>query len=137
MPACRAGVHRSVHPTSGEHFYTRDRAEAACCGFTVETYDYFFVYPDAQPGLVPFYRCLLGTGFHFYTTSASCEGSPGSRMEGILGHVAPSPTCGSTPLYRLWHPSDGHFYTTSASERDSAVATGYVDEGSPVQVWPR
>jgi len=131
---CRRAVHRSVHPSTGEHFYTNSRSEAACCGFTVEHYDFYWLYDAATAGLVPFYRCLLSSGFHFYTRSATCEGAPGSVREGVLGYIATSATCGSTPLYRLVR-GDDHFYTTSAAERDSAIAGGYVSEGVAGHVW--
>ena len=131
---CRVGVHRSYNSASGEHFYTTSRTEAACCGFRVEFYDYFYLYAASNPGVQPLYRCVLSTGFHFYTRSSTCEGAPGSTVEGIMGYVGRAPGCGSTPLYRLVRGND-HFYTTSASERDSAVAGGYRLEGTEGHVW--
>jgi hypothetical protein len=132
---CRTAIHRSVHPVSGEHFYTSSASEAACCGFTVEHYDFYFVYTSSVPGLVPFYRCVLASGFHFYTTSAACEGAPGSVLEGTLGYVATGASvCGSIPLYRLVSGND-HFFTTSAPERDYAISVGYVDEGIGAYVF--
>jgi hypothetical protein len=134
---CRAPVHRSYQAGTGEHFYTTSRAEAACCGFTVEFYDFFYLYASSAPGLVPFYRCVLASGFHFYTQSSSCEGSPGSVSEGVMGYVATTAgVCGSVPLYRLVRGND-HFYTTSVAERDSAIAvSGYASEGVAAHVWP-
>lgn len=133
--ACRTGVHRSVSATTGEHFYTTSASEAACCGFSVEVYDYYFVYGSSAGGLVPWYRCYLSSGFHFYTQSAACEGSPGAVLEGTMGYVATGPgVCGSIPLYRLVQGND-HFFTTSAAERDYAVSVGYLDEGIGAYVW--
>lgn len=128
---CRIGVHRSVSGDS--HFYTTDRAESSCCGFTTETYDYFFLMNAAAPGAVPLYRCVnLSTGHHLYTTNAGCEGT---RSEGVIGHIARAPTCGAIPLYRLLGGTGDNFYTTSAPERDSAVAGGYVFVGITGYVW--
>lgn len=115
------------------HFYTTNRAESSCCGFTTETYDYFFLMNAAAPGAVPLYRCVnLGTGAHLYTTRADCEGT---SSEGVIGHIATSPTCGAIPLYRLFGAGGDNFYTTSAPERDSAVAGGYMFVGITGYVW--
>jgi hypothetical protein len=134
---CRAGVHRSFNPSSGEHFYTTSASEAVCCGFNLEFSNFFYLYASSQAGLVPFYRCYLATGMHFYTTSSTCEGAPGTN-EGILGYIATSQLCGSTPLHRLSKSSNGdHFYTTSESEKNTAAASyGYVSEGIAGYVWP-
>jgi len=128
---CRRGVHRSVNGST--HFYTTDRAESSCCGFTTENYDYFFLMNAAAPGAVPLYRCfVLSTGTHLYTTNASCEGA---TIEGVIGHIATSPTCGAIPLYRLLGATGDNFYTTSAPERDSAAAGGYTFVGIAGYVW--
>ncbi len=134
LAGCRVAVARSVNGASGEHFYSSDAAEAACCGFTVENSPYFFLYASAQAGLVPIYRCVLGTGFHLLTTSSACEGAPGATLEGQMGWIGTSAACGATPLYRLAHGND-HFFTTSAPERDAAIASGYVSEGTAGWVW--
>lgn len=135
LGGCRVSVHRSASGATGEHFYTTSRPEAACCGFTVESYDFYWLYAASNPAVQPFYRCVLSSGFHFYTTSSTCEGSPGSTMEGVMGYMARTAgDCGSTPLYRLARGND-HFYTVSAGERDSAVASGYVSEGVAGYVW--
>jgi len=134
--SCRIAVHRSLASSTGEHFYSTSRTEVACCGFTVEHYDFFHLYSSSKPGLVPFYRCLLASGFHFYTQSAVCEGSAGATLELTVGYIARSASvCGSTPLYRLRKGAD-HFYTPSIAERDSAVSVfGYVYESIAGYVW--
>jgi hypothetical protein len=134
VAGCRVAVSRSVSGSTNEHFYTTSPSEAACCGFTVEYSPYYYLYSSAQPGLVPFYRCALSSGFHFYTTSSACEGSPGAITEGQMGWIGTSASCGATPLYRL-AKGDDHFFTTAAAERDSAIASGYVDEGTAGFVW--
>jgi hypothetical protein len=135
LGGCRVSVHRSASGATGEHFYTTNRTEAACCGFTVESYDFYWLYSASSAAVQPFYRCVLSSGFHFYTTSSTCEGSPGSTMEGIMGYMARTAgDCGSTPLYRLARGND-HFYTISAAERDSAIAGGYASEGIAGYVW--
>jgi len=133
---CRIGIHRSLHPTTGEHFYTASLDEAQCCGFQLEIANFFQLYAGSHAGLVPFYRCYSPGGFHFYTQDPGCEGVPVN--EGVLGFIATNEgTAGAVPLYRLYLGSNGdHFYTTSAAERDNAVATyGYVYEGVAGYVW--
>jgi hypothetical protein len=136
---CRLGVHRSVHPATGEHFYTSSLDEAQCCGFVLEAANFFQLYTGPHAGLAPFYRCY-GAGndgsFHFYTQDPGCEGVPVN--EGALGYIATAEgTAGSVPLYRLYLASNGdHFFTTSAAERDNAVASfGYLYEGVAGYVW--
>jgi hypothetical protein len=136
VSGCRVGVDRSYDGTTGEHFYTTSDSEAACCGYTVETLDYYWLYGAQQSGLVPFYRCVLGNGFHFYTTSQSCEGASGAMNEGSLGWIASGAVCGSVPLYRLYNSASGdHLYTTSMSEVTTAEAGGYVLEFTAGWVW--
>lgn len=127
---CRVGVHRSVGETG--HFYTTDAVEAGCCNMTVETTNYFYLYAAQAPGLVPFYRCLLPSGYHHYTLDAGCAGG---IAEGTMGYVATAATCGASPLYYLAHPGGDHFYTTDAGERDYAVTLGYADQGVIAYMW--
>ena len=132
IAGCRQGVHRSVSPTQG-HFYTIDAAEAASGDFTVEFLNFYYLHVEAQPGLVPFYRCLKGDGRRFYTTSATCEGA--GPVEGIMGYIGTEAYCGAIGLYRLYGSSE-HFYTTSEAERDNAVNNlGYIFEAQVGFVW--
>ncbi|MDP3278990.1 MAG: hypothetical protein Q8Q09_27605 [Deltaproteobacteria bacterium] len=128
---CRTGVHRSVHLSTGEHFYTTSLAESVCCGFRREYENFYYLYSGAAPGLVPFMRCVTPAGWHFYTADPACEGV---RVEGPMGFISTSPACGAVPLYRLVLRED-HFYTTSTAERDSAIGSGYVSEGLAGYVW--
>jgi hypothetical protein len=133
LVGCRVSVHRSYHPSSGEHFYTTDLGEAQCCGYQVENDDYFRLYAGAQAGLTAFYRCVLGNGFHFYTTDAGCEGN---QVEGTLGWIATSQLAATTALYRAWNPGNNdHLFTIDAAELAGAVAGGWVDEGTVGWVW--
>lgn len=135
VAGCRIGVDRSYDATTGEHFYTTSDTEAACCGFTVETLDYYYLYDAAQPGLVPFYRCVLTSGFHFDTTSSTCEGASATN-EGSMGWIATGAVCGSVPLYRLYNAASGdHLYTISAAEVTAAEASGYTLEFTAGYVW--
>jgi hypothetical protein len=131
-PGCRVGVHRS---SGVEHFYTTNRAEAGCCGFTVEFENFFYLYGAMVPGTAPLYRCYSGAqGRHLLTPDAGCEGF---AREGIIGFVGTSAACGAVPLYRLYNPtSRDNFYTTSAAERDNAVAMyGYQARELAGYVW--
>jgi len=132
---CRVGVYRSYKSSTGEHFYTTSSSEAACCGFSIEFPDSYYLYKSQASGLVPFYRCLLASGMHFYTTSSSCEGAAGSKKESTLGYIAKSASCGAVPLYRLSKSNGDHFYVTSSTERQSAISGGYKDEGTAGYVW--
>jgi hypothetical protein len=130
---CRVGVDRAYDSTTGLHFYTTTDSEASCCGFSVETFDDFYLYATAQAGLVPFYRCRTATGSHLYTTSSSCEGA---TLEGTMGFIATSAVCGSVPLYRLDNATSGdHLYTTSMAEVTSAEGGGYTLSGTSGYVW--
>lgn len=133
LGGCRRAVHRS-YGASG-HFYTTDRAEAGSGGFTVEVYDYFWLYAAAVEGLVPLFRCRKSDGTRLYTSATDCE--IGVAPEGTLGFMAPDARCGATALHRLYNASNNdHFYTISAAERDNAVAMhGYRSEGVTGYVW--
>jgi len=130
---CRVGVHRSYG--NGEHFYTTDLTEAQCCGYTLEVQNFYYLYKAQTGSLVAFYRCLLANGKHFYTKSSNCEGSAGSKVEGVIGYIASGTTCGSVALYRTAKNGE-HFYTTSLAEKNNAVQNlGYADEGIAGYVW--
>ena len=132
---CRVGVNRSVNVSTGEHFYTTSASEAVCCGFTLESSNYYWLYTSSVGGgMAQLFRCYVASyGKHFYTTASDCEGN---TVEGALGWLATGPTCGATALYRLYKSANNdHFYTTDPSERDSAVSTGYVFESIVGYVW--
>jgi hypothetical protein len=135
VSSCWPHVDRSFSAALGEHFYTTSDSEAACCGFTVEDKPYFYLYSAQQTGLAQFYRCLLASGFHFYTTSSTCEGAAGATNEGSMGYIATSALCGSVPLHRLTAPNGDHLYTISSSEVTTAEAGGYVYEFVAGYVW--
>ncbi|MFK7987134.1 MAG: hypothetical protein AB8I08_14005 [Sandaracinaceae bacterium] len=132
---CRRAIHRSFNATTGEHFYSQSLSEAGCCGFSVENANYFHLYRADGAGRRALYRCLLASGFHLLTTSASCEGSPGATNEGAQGFVGTAAACGSVPLYRLVLGND-HLYVTSTAARNAALGMGYASEGTTGHVWP-
>lgn len=135
IDGCRVGVHRFLHPGTGEHFYTTSLAEGMNAGFDLEQADFYRLYTGPHAGLAPFHRCYSPGGFHLYTQDPGCEGL---QLESVMGHIATAAgTAGSIPLFRLYQPGNGdHFYTTSAAERDNAIASyGYVDEGVAGYVW--
>lgn len=135
LDGCRVGIHRSVGPK--EHFYSASAAEAACCGYSVETLNYFYLYAATAPDTVPFYRCYNSSvGLHFYTTSGTCEAWGVGAVEFVIGHIGAKETCGSVPLFRLWNKTtNDHLFTTDPAERASAAAAGWVDEGPTGFVW--
>ncbi len=125
LSGCRVAVHRSSGPNG--HFYTASRDEAACCGMTVESYDFFFLSSVPTDGTQPFIRCIAADGHHLYTTDTACEGA---GYEGQVGHILRDARCGAVPLYRLRNGAGDHFYTHSAPERDYAVSIGYTLVGT-------
>ncbi len=130
---CRIGVDRSYASAAGLHFYTTTDSEASCCGYSVEAYDYYFLYASAQTGLVPFYRCRTTAGAHRYTTDAACGGD---ILEGQIGWIATGAVCGSVPLYELHNATSGDYlYTMSSAEVTSAEAGGYALAGTSGYVW--
>jgi hypothetical protein len=133
VAGCRQGVHRSWHSVTGEHFYTTSLTEAQCCGFSLESQDFYFIYIDNHAGLATWNRCITSGGFHFYTTDGACEGT---TFEGTIGYVATMQIGDSRPLYRSYNGLTGdHFYTTTEAEHNAAVSGDYVDEGVACYVW--
>ncbi len=134
---CTVSIHRSVNRSTGLHFYTTSRTEAQCCGFTVESFDYFSLYRNPAPGLAAFYRCF-SDGRHFYTTSSTCELLGAGALEGRIGYIATSQVPGSVQLYRAFRPRNGdHLYTTSLAEFNDAIRNGgYTGEPSAGWVFP-
>jgi hypothetical protein len=127
---CRVGVHRS---SGVEHFYTTNLTEAGCCGFTVESANYFYLYGSMVPGTMPLLRCYNARSRHLMTTRPDCEGA---RREGVMGFIATSRVCGAVPLYRMSHPNGDNFYTTSEAERDNAAMRyGYTALELAGYVW--
>ncbi len=131
---CRIGVDRSYDSTAGLHFYTTTDSEASCCGYSVETYGYYYLYASAQTGLVPFYRCRTPSSAHLYTTDPTCAGNV---VEGSMGWIATAASvCGSVPLYGLYNATSGDYlYTLSSAEATSAEAGGYALQGTAGYVW--
>jgi len=133
VDGCRVGIHRSF---GSEYFYTNSSTEAACCGFTVEALNYYYLYSSGGADRTAFYRCYNPTvGRHFYTTSSTCEIWGAGAVESSIGHIATTATCGAVPLYRLYHGSYGHLFTTEESERASKIGAGWKDEGITGYVW--
>ncbi len=48
---CRIGVDRSYDSTTGHHFYTTTDSEASCCGYQLESEDYYYLW---------FFRLICG-----------------------------------------------------------------------------
>ncbi len=132
-PGCRRSVHRSVSRSRDIHFYSTDRAEASCCGWSLELADYFQLYTEDAPGLRPLFRCHHGAlDVYLLTTSRSCESWGAGSRQAEMGFIATSAIEGTTELFRLYNPTnEDHFYTTGSHERDVAISNGFSPEGSP------
>ena len=135
LDGCRTAILRSVSIATGEHLFTNNVPESTCCGYTLENPAAFYLYSASQPGTALVYRCdQPSIGRHFITTSSTCEGA--GVVDFTIGYMATTATCGAVPLYRLYKASiKDHMFTTDAAERDSALATGYVSEGTVGYVW--
>ncbi len=134
VDGCRRGIHRSSKAT--DQFYTDSATEAACCGYSVHSLNYFYLYASSAPDTIAFYRCYSSSeGRHFYTTSGTCEVWGAGAVESVIGFIGTKETCGSVPLYRLWSGSGGHLFTTDPAERASRIASGWKDEGTAGFVW--
>lgn len=132
LAGCRQSVHRSNGPNG--HYYTNVLAETTQGGRSLEQADYWWMYTEQADGFTALYRCDIGAGNAFLTTSNTCEGA--GSIAATLGYLSPAASCGSTALYRLRSPAGRHFYTINAGERDNAVNNlGYISEGSPGQIW--
>ena len=136
LPGCREPVHRANGPNG--HYYTNVLAETSQDGRSLEAENYWWMYSDQHAGLSALYRCDLGSGRFFLTTSNVCEGANqgAGSIDDTLGYLAPSAQCGATALYRLRSLAGRHFYTVSAAERDNAINNlGFINEGTTGYVW--
>jgi hypothetical protein len=126
----------------GRHFFTaspgeRDAAiatgwvlEGTCCS----------VVSDLDASVQPIYRLRHRLdGSYRYVLSAAERDQAVSwtsdfQYEAVAGYCAPqgsAPPPGTTALYWLSKPAtNDNLYTTSTSERTSALAMGYVDQGT-------
>jgi hypothetical protein len=123
-------VHRLYKQASGDHLYSLSPIDGISTGYVLEGRNYFFL-GRGGTGFADLYRCVIPSGSwdHFLSTDSRCEGM---TQEGGMGRIATSqvPGAGTVPLFRLLDPKTGdHFYTISASERQSALSSGWRDEG--------
>lgn len=134
VAGCRVAVHRGRSLEVGR-IYTLDVAAADAPPFMLEVPDYFHLYADPQPGLVPYHHCVLPSGQNYYTTSPACDDI--ADLAGLLGYVAEAPVCGAVPLYRLSNgPMNNYLYTHDPAERDDAILNlGYMYEAVAAHVW--
>ncbi len=136
LPGCREPVHRANGPNG--HYYTNVLAETTQAGRSLESENYWWMYAEQHEGLSALYRCDLGSGRYFLTTSNVCEGANqgAGSIDDTLGYLSPGANCGATALYRLRSPAGTHFYTTSAAERDNAINNlNFINEGTTGYIW--
>jgi hypothetical protein len=87
-----------------------------------------YVYAQAQPGTVPFYRWLHpGDRSHYYTLRPGAPDRPRAVLEGVACHVLDHREPGTVPLYRWTSPRD-HLYTR-APDGEHAGRLGYRPRG--------
>lgn len=131
-------MYRLYNPNSGEHFYTKDLAEAKTvvrAGWRWEGVGW--VAPSTSS--TPVFRLYSGTDHHFTTSSSERDWliRVGWKSEGI-GWYSELATNGK-PLYRQFNPnvdpsasknnSGSHNYTLSKAENDHLVKVGWKAEG--------
>ncbi|KAJ6545565.1 hypothetical protein B0H19DRAFT_1033969 [Mycena capillaripes] len=130
-------LYRDWNPTTGDHFYTTDSAEASgASGYNVEGVR-ALVFATQVAGSVRFLR-LYNAAFrnHFYTTNATEAAQiPGYVIQDEDPmYIYPTQLCGSVPFYRLF--AGNHFYTVDTGERDAAEMGGWVFESVAGYVFP-
>ncbi len=99
--------------TPGHHFQTLDYNEGVHAGFAYEGIS-FYVLPQALPGTVPLYRCIVPNSMdHFVSADSNCENQ---RTEGLYGYVFQQMNWwAQTGLYRC-HLNGDHLTTSNANE---------------------
>ena len=127
-------IYRCFNPRTGEHFYTKHKAERDACvnyGWNAEGIAWY----SPEDSDAPVYRLMNpnNKSEHHYTTSLKEKNwlvKLGWNDEGIAFY---SCTNGGVPVYRLYHPiqkTGNHHYTTSKGESDYiAKNEGWNQEG--------
>ncbi|KAJ7734080.1 hypothetical protein B0H16DRAFT_155669 [Mycena metata] len=127
-------LYRDYNPTTSDHFYTTDQAEAeAASGYNSEGIK-ASVFTTAVDGTLRLQRFWnAGTAKHFYTANTTeaqiieTEGWALETQNPIFVYSAQ--VCNAVPLYRLYNSAlDGHLFTIDAGERDESELEGYAFE---------
>ena len=131
---------RMYDPNRGEHFYTKNEAEAKyleTIGWVHESNADFTVVSATDVNAVPVYRLYNpnGAGMHFYTENAAEAiflKSAGWNYEGISHYVYNKNSKKGVPQYRLYNPNSSigeHNWTTNLAELNMLKSAGWKDEG--------
>jgi hypothetical protein len=96
-----------------------------------------FAGPPPNRVLYRGYRCFPTHDCdHFLTTNPSDITNAGYVSDGPIGQCWSTASEGRMTLYRLWHAGTRqHLYTVDATERQNAIAAGWVSEASPCAVY--
>ncbi len=144
-PNTPAPVYRSYAKGASKHFYSISVAEhnaAISSGYTSENVGFngYNTQGATVAGTTSVYRSYNPSSQdHLYTTNFSeyiASQNAGYKLEGVgfndyASISDPATTVFVDPVYRVYAVSTGdHFYTTSITERNAAVAAGYVSEGT-------
>jgi len=142
-------LYRLYKPSSDDHFYTTNHAEAMNAaqklGYVMEGSP-GRVSPGPSANLIPVHR-LYKPGAkddHFYTQNEGEAVNAATRLgyvrEGVAFYCPPAHaanSCGaSAPFHRYWRGTD-HFYTTNQAEgTNNVVRVGGSYEGVLCHIWP-
>lgn len=134
---CQAGaaVHHVAHPTNGDHLYTLSSSERSSA---IANYGYVdrgvaFGAFNTDATLAPVYRLTNATTRDRLVTidaneAASAVANYGYTQDGVGFYAYAEAGVCRVPVWRL-RAGNMHVLTASASERQSLLASGYVDEG--------
>ncbi|MGJ7902878.1 hypothetical protein [Lysobacter sp. 1R34A] len=84
-------IYNCLISVPGKHPSPFTSTDANCEGYALNTLHGFTGYLSTTQieGTVPLYRCRFVTGqpHHFDTHSPTCDGHPGTAMDGVLGYI--------------------------------------------------
>lgn len=124
---------RMYNSNTGEHFYTDSLSERN--GLFAAGWNYEGIaWTAPETSSTPVYRLYdPKTGDHHYTTSASEKNDLANKYGWIYEKIGwYSDDAGGVPLYRLYNPRlsvGAHHYTMDINEKNSLLASGWIDEG--------
>lgn len=133
QPTALQPIYRMWNGAVKEHFYTTNPAERDALlvkGFTSEGIT-GYMFGVRKEGSSPVYRSYHKIEKHHYFSLTESEATGwGYTVEGIIGYIWPTTKANTIPLYKLFNSKTrDNLYTASNDEVNSAVASGYENQG--------